>query len=226
MYNFNKKQKIILGILITIVIAFICYYVYAKEEESMTEFDLQDNMEASEIQSNEETKQQEEKYSDDRIVIHVSGAVNKEGIVELKVNSRISDAIDQAGGIREDASIEEINLAYKLEDGMKIHIPTKQEKQQKEITNQTNISEVTTTSGIMESNKTEEKTERKGTTKVNINTATQTQLETLPGIGPSTAIKIMTYRKEKGKFSKIEEIKEVNGIGDSKYDKIKDFICI
>ncbi len=82
MYNFNKKQKIILGILITIVIAFICYYVYAKEEESMTEFDLQDNMEASEIQSNEETKQQEEKYSDDRIVIHVSGAVNKEGIVE------------------------------------------------------------------------------------------------------------------------------------------------
>lgn len=226
MYNFNKKQKIILGILITIVIAFICYYVYAKEEESMTEFDLQDNMEASEIQSKEETKQQEEKYSDDRIVIHVSGAVNKEGIVELKVNSRISDAIDQAGGIREDASIEEINLAYKLEDGMKIHIPTKQEKQQKEISNQTNISEVTTTSGIMESNKTEEKTERKGTIKVNINTATQTQLETLPGIGPSTAIKIMTYRKEKGKFSKIEEIKEVNGIGDSKYDKIKDFICI
>ncbi len=226
MYNFNKKQKIILGILITIVIAFICYYVYAKEEESMTEFDLQDNMEASEIQSKEETKQQEEKYSDDRIVIHVSGAVNKEGIVELKVNSRISDAIDQAGGIREDASIEEINLAYKLEDGMRIHIPTKQEKQQKEITNQTNISEVTTTSGIMESKETEEKTERKGTTKVNINTATQTQLETLPGIGPSTAIKIMTYRKEKGKFSKIEEIKEVNGIGDSKYDKIKDFICI
>ena len=62
--------------------------------------------------------------------------------------------------------------------------------------------------------------------KININTATQTELETLPGIGPSTAIKIINYRKENGKFANIEDIKKVSGIGDSKYAKIKDLIKI
>lgn len=62
--------------------------------------------------------------------------------------------------------------------------------------------------------------------KVNINTATQTQLETLSGIGPATANKIISYRKEKGKFNKIEDIKEVSGIGETKFEQIKDFICV
>ena len=61
---------------------------------------------------------------------------------------------------------------------------------------------------------------------VNINTATQTELETLPGIGPSIALKIINYRKENGKFSKIEDIKNVSGIGDSKFESIKKFITV
>ena len=63
-------------------------------------------------------------------------------------------------------------------------------------------------------------------TKININTATQTELETLPGIGPSTALKIINYRKENGKFSNIEELKNVNGIGDSKFETLKKFITV
>lgn len=130
MYNFSKKQKIILGILIVIVAGFICYYVYAQDQDnSTTQIDLESDIETKE-------EKQEEKYSDDKILVHVSGAVNKEGLVELKVNSRIADAIDKAGGVREDASIEDINLAYQLEDGMKIHILTKQEKQNLEKANQ------------------------------------------------------------------------------------------
>ena len=61
---------------------------------------------------------------------------------------------------------------------------------------------------------------------VNINTATQTELETLPGIGPSTADKIIKYRKENGDFENVEDIKNVQGIGDVKYENIKDKICI
>lgn len=68
------------------------------------------------------------------------------------------------------------------------------------------------------------KTEDKQNAKININTATQTELETLPGIGPSTALKIIAYRKEKGKFKTIEEIKDVSGIGESKFNHIKDLI--
>ena len=90
MYNLDKKQKIILGILVTIVAGFICYYVYAKEDNSI-QMNLEDNIETQD----KETEEQQE-YSDDRILVHVSGAVNQEGVVELKVNSRISDAIDKA----------------------------------------------------------------------------------------------------------------------------------
>lgn len=90
MYNFNKKQKIILGILIAIVAGFICYYVYAKEEKDAP---LEKSYDLS-IQ-NQET---EKEYSDDKILVHISGAVNREGVVELKVDSRVSDAIDKARG--------------------------------------------------------------------------------------------------------------------------------
>ena len=217
MYNFSKKQKIILGIILAIIVGFICYYVYAKEEVDTSSLDLESNIEVQ-----EETKEKQE-FSDDRILVHISGAVNKEGIVELKIDSRISDAIDKAEGVREDASIEDINLAYKLEDGMKIHIPTKQEKEESK---SKEIEQVTTESGVVTvQEKTAEEVNTKNV-KVNINTATQTQLESLPGIGPSTAIKILEYRKEKGRFTKIEDLKEVSGIGDAKFNKVKELISI
>lgn len=232
MYNFNKKQKIILGALMAVVLISICYYVYAKDENSNTVMNLEDNLEVQEEQKTED----KESYSDDRILVHVSGAVNKEGIVELKVDSRISDAVDKAGGIRDDAYIERINLAYKLEDGMKIYIPTIQEKDSAEKSVEKTDSTygyVTTSSGVSGDDNEETVKNNSGNVnstsknlKVNINTATQVQLETLSGIGPSTASKIIAYRKEKGKFSSIDEIKEVSGIGDAKFNKIKDFIVV
>lgn len=88
MYNFNKKQKIILAILTAVVAGFICYYVYAKEEKDTSlEWDNKLPIQNQEI---------EKGYSDNRILVHISGAVNREGVVELKVDSRISDAIDKA----------------------------------------------------------------------------------------------------------------------------------
>lgn len=92
MYNFSQKQKIILGILTAVVAGFICYYVYAKEDNHSTQLELENNLDIQD----KETK--EEEYSDDRILVHVSGAVNEEGVVELKVDSRILDAIDKARG--------------------------------------------------------------------------------------------------------------------------------
>ena len=163
------------------------------------------------------------------ILVHVSGAVNKEGIYELKENSRISDAIEKAGGLKEEADIQDINLAYKLEDGMKIHIPTKQEKEDAKEKN----SDISSSSGIKVDkedsiqNDSKDKGGSNGlNTKVNINTATQAELETLPGIGSSTAMKIIQYRNEKGKFKKIDEVKEVSGMGKSKYEKIKNYINV
>lgn len=244
--SLSKKQKIVTIIVTTIILAGVGYFAYATETEKQNETNL-------EIAKTEEKEGDEKENKEEKIIVHLSGAVEKEGIIELNENSRIADAIEKAGGIKENACIDEINLAYKLEDGMKIYIPTKEEcKKQQEEKKQLIQTE---TSGISNSNSQESQNKNATTSsgtaanagktnsgstsitgtfsnntakqgKVNINTASQTELETLPGIGPSTALKIVNYRKEKGKFKKIEDIKEVSGIGDSKYNKIKDLITI
>lgn len=99
-----------------------------------------------------------------------------------------------------------------MEDGEKIYIPKKGE----------NISDTlgqtfSTTQTASDINK---------TVKININKASQAELETIPGVGPSTAQKIITYRNEKGKFKSLEDIKNISGIGDAKYEKMKDYIKI
>lgn len=249
--NLSQKQKIVIIIVITVIIAGVGYFAYATETEKQNET----NLEIAKTEEKEDDEKENKKESkEEKIIVHLSGAVEKEGIIELNENSRMADAIEKAGGLKENACIDEINLAYKLEDGMKIYIPTKEECKKQTTSNGTEINTGKTNSGGASSNggtistgttnnggKTSNgstsitgATSNGGTSgnnmkkqgKVNINTASQTELETLPGIGPSTALKILNYRKEKGKFKKIEDIKEVSGIGDSKYNKIKDLITI
>lgn len=124
------------------------------------------------------------------------------------------DAIEEAGGLTKNADINRINLAYIVQDGQKINIPSLNS-----VENNSYITESIGENIIIEDITLE-------TELVNINTATQTQLETLSGIGPSTALKIIQYREEKGKFRAIEEIKNVPGIGDSKFETIKNEICV
>ncbi len=138
------------------------------------------------------------------------GAVKKEGVIKIKENSRIIDAIGEAGGLTKDADLKKVNLAYSINDGQKIYIPSINDKEEFEIVS----------NGINEGGVANEKG------MVNINTATQTQLEELSGIGPSTASSIISYRQEKGKFKSIDEIKNVSGIGEAKYNKIKENICV
>lgn len=254
--NLSQKQKIVIIIVITVIIAGIGYFAYATETEKQNETNLEI---AKTEEKEDDEKENKEESKEEKIIVHLSGAVEKEGIIELNENSRMADAIEKAGGLKENACIDEINLAYKLEDGMKIYIPTKEECKKQTTLNETETNTGKTNSGGASSNggtistgiTNNGRTTINGSTsitgatsnggtsitgtsgnnmkkqgKVNINTASQTELETLPGIGPSTALKILNYRKEKGKFKKIEDIKEVSGIGDSKYNKIKDLITI
>ena len=210
----NKKQKILLIIIISIITLGIIYY--SQIVKTTEEFDIDEqNLEIVENKTEEKTEDIDQVA---KIIVHVSGAVKQEGIVELEENSRVADAIELAGGVREDAYMKDVNLAELLEDGMKIYIPSKEEvENQKESGNyvgNTNTSNKNTTD------------KNDLNSKVNINTATKEELDTLPGIGESTANKIINYREENGKFKSIEEIKEVSGIGDSKFEQIKDLIEI
>ncbi len=206
MHKFNKKT--ITFIIIGIIVIFSIYYFFTNKD--YIEVDSNLNV----FDQNEKNEQTEEK-----IIVYITGAIKNEGIYEMEENSRIANIIEKAGGLTEEANIENINLAYLLEDGMKIYIPKKDEKTNeiKEDTNTYTSKENSTSEVLKNTNKNE---------KININTATQTELETLPGIGPTTALRIIEYRKENGKFRNIEDIKKINGIGDNKFSKIKDLIKI
>ena len=211
MKNLNIKQKKIILIILLIIALLTYYYFYTKNNTEEI------NNENLEISNNETEETKEEK-----IVVHITGAVNKEGIVELQTGARIADAIEKAGGAKENADIKNINLATILEDGMKVHIPTVEETQ----TNNENINVENNANSQINAGTKEVTSNTKTQGKININTATEEELDTLPGIGPSTASKIIDYRKENGKFKSVEEIKEVSGIGDAKYEKIKKLITI
>lgn len=219
--DFNKKNKIILIVIVAIVAIISYYFIFDRKEEWLNNqeqnLEIKEEIKTNDQIENNSNEQQLEK--NENIIVHVSGAVNKEGIVELKNNSRIIDAIDKAGGLKDEADITNINLAYIIEDGMKIHIPSKEEKES------TIIVESNIYSGTVEQSN-EIKNNNNKKLKININTATKTDLETLPGIGESTALKIIEYRKEKGKFKLIEDIKQVNGIGENKFNKIKELITV
>lgn len=222
MTRFNKKQKIIIGIFIVIVAIVAIYYSYKQENNFLEQTE---NLEI-ENQAKEGAEESEETTEKEKIIVHISGAVQNEGIVELESGSRVADAIEKAGGLKENAYMDEINLAYQLEDGEKIHIPTVEEQKEKENQESKVENESATGSDGTTSKSSNSSINNGSQTKININTATEEELDTLPGIGPSTATKILDYRKEKGKFKTIEEIKEVSGIGESKYEKIKDKITV
>lgn len=202
----NKKQKTIMVIIIAIMLAVIGYYIINKTEKY-------DYSELEKTSNAEEQEDEEKDKEEEKIIIHITGEVEEGGVIELEKGARISDAIEEAGGTTEEADLSNVNLAYSLSDGQKIKIPNINEENKETIVEEKAGEDI-----IIEGNKSEEE-------KININKATQTEIETLPGIGPSTALKIINYRNEHGKFEKIEDIKNVSGIGDSKYENIKEYIC-
>lgn len=220
------NKKIVVYIIIISVIALIIYEIAIKKEnliENITDINT------IEISEENETKEQEKVDITKKIMVYITGEVKNPGTYELVESSRIKDVIEEAGGLKETADITDINLATILQDEDKITIPSKEEnKQEKQNTEkiQSNKQSKTTEKSQNTTSISTNATGKNQNTKVNINTATQTELETLPGIGPSIASKIVSYRKENGKFKSIEEIKKVSGIGESKYANIKGLIKV
>ena len=149
------------------------------------------------------------------MAIHVTGEVNNPGVVKLKEGSRMEDLIKAAGGLTENADLSNVNLAFVVEDGMKVRIPSINDEDENFITKENG-------KGVIVSEEVESNLEDK----ININTASEIELEELPGIGASIASRIIEYRNKNGKFKNVEDIKNVAGIGESKFDKIKDLIKV
>jgi competence protein ComEA len=146
------------------------------------------------------------------IQVHVTGGVLKPGVYALPPASRVQDALEAAGGVSPNADQANLNLAAQLQDGDKLEVPTQQPNAQ--------------TSSTGSSQKTDDQAAGESAPIININTATQGELETLPGVGPVTAQKIIAYRQTAGGFSTIEEIQKVSGIGPATFEKIKMYITV
>ena len=156
------------------------------------------------------------------IVIHICGAVNQPGVYTLQEGNRIYDVVQKADGFREDAGEEYLNLAQLLEDGMKITVPTKEEAKKWQ---NGNVEAIQRTQEVQADSKASVQS-RGESSKVNLNTANESELCTLPGIGESRAKSIIEYRKQHGGFEKVEDIMKVSGIKEAAYKKIKDYITV
>ena len=227
-YYLKKYLKHILIVLAVIVLSFIGYVLYDKEAEKLV---LED-----EIIVKEELV--EEKENIQTIFVEIKGAVNNPGVYEFEEGKRVIDAINMAGGLLKNAYTKNLNLSKKLTDEMYIIVYTNYEinKYKEDNDKKENITEeivcassecicpdITNDACINESIK-EEKEET--TSKISINNASKEELMTITSIGESKANAIIKYREENNGFKSIEEIKNVSGIGDALFEKIKDNIAL
>ena len=179
-----------------------------------------------------------------KIYVDVKGAVNKQGVYLLEEGDIVEDAIKAAGGLTNKGTTININLSKKIQDQMVIYIYTNTElnklKKEKQVDTKENVEneicncpsyDINTCEGsslvVNEDNayNSENNNDIKDN-KVNINTATKEQLLSLSGIGESKAVAIVDYRNNNGLFKRIEDIKNVSGIGEALFAKIKDFITV
>ena len=226
----NKKVLILvmIGVFVVGIIGFVCLKNNKEEVVDVESFEVErtgdvekTNQDSQVIQENQSKTEAESPSSQNQIYIHIIGEVNNQGIIILEKGQRIVDAIEKAGGITKKADLSKVNLAYVLSDGQKVRIPSVDDKE--------NVEYVTQNSGnntLIEGVNQGANNINLGGGKVNINTATQTELETLTGIGPSLAARIIEYRGQNGKFKKVEELRNVKGIGQSKYDGIKEEVVV
>lgn len=182
---------------ISLFLAVLCFVMAGCQEKTKEQITL------------EQTDVQEEKASEEErsLYVDVCGEVSCPGVYELPVDSRMFQAIEAAGGFTAEACVSGVNQAQKLEDGQQIYVPSREEVQ-----------------AAADASAQSAKDNSDG--KVNLNTASREELLTLTGIGEVRADSIIRYREANGGFHSIEELKEVEGIKDGVFQKVKDKIKI
>ncbi len=195
----SKREQLIIISLIILVLTLSLFNFIKKEVFSKDKGE--DNMVENII---DETDVEEDTYPKE-IVVHISGQVHNPGVVKLEPGARVIDAVNAAGGLKNDADLDKINLAKKLQDEDKIYIPKIGEDIDENLLDFQN--------SVEDGNK------------ININTCTKEELMSLPGIGEVLADRIIQYR-EKTPFKKVEDLMNVSGIGEKKFESIKDMIIV
>lgn len=203
----KRKDKIIMGLIIVVVALFANNYVKNNEDDLLgSEISLLDTSSDALSPADED-----ENVEINEMKVYISGEISKEGVYEFEDGDRLDDLIKKAGGLTENANQKDLNLAMRLEDEMKIYIPSIYEVSSDDTADTIPI----ITSDSKDSSK----------DKININKASKEELMSLPNIGDKRADSILEYR-ESNTFETIEDIKNVNGIGEKFYQSLKDLITV
>jgi competence protein ComEA len=206
MFNLARQEKIVLLVIILIILLIIGLRIYTQEQNAITIVPAVDSIESS---------IEKENIQEEICIVHISGAVSNPGVYQLNGNKRIIDVVKIAGGELENANVDAVNLAAHIFDGQKIVIPFLAENSG-ENNNQ----------NVLPNNNPEQYGYSSQNNLVNLNTATSSQLEDLPGIGPVLAKSILEYRQKYGQFRDIADIKNVGGIGEKRFESIKEYITV
>ncbi|CDB74536.1 MULTISPECIES: ComEA family DNA-binding protein [Clostridia] len=218
-----KNKKIIGLVIITIIIFIVSIFLYkqkssnAFKEEYMTEIfeeESNDNMEYTETLEEDTTIINEDSIDRNKIIVEIKGEVAKPDVYQLEEGSIIKDLIDMAGGVTEEADLSRINRAEELLNHELIIIGN--------INDETESSVVQNNSTYSSNGNNSDKV----STLININTADLEQLKEITGIGNIKAQSIIDYREANGGFKSLEELKNVDGIGDKTFEKIKEQITL
>ncbi|WP_250897447.1 ComEA family DNA-binding protein, partial [Curtobacterium flaccumfaciens] len=165
-----------------------------------------------------------------RVVVHVLGAVRRSGVVELPASSRVGDALERAGGATDDADLDRLNLARVLTDGERLYVPRVGQQEVPEALGPEAdgaAAAPTAAAGAgAGSGGGAAGTGGEESAVVDLNTADQAVLETLPGIGPGLAGRIIAWRDEHGRFTAVEDLLDVSGIGDVRFAELRDRVRV
>ncbi len=218
------------------ILGFFLKQVYHPLETPIVEDDTKIE---SKVAEPSEEQTEEEKIPD--IKVYVTGCVNKPGVVTIKKGQIIEDAIKNAGGATKQADIENINLAYPLNENTMLRIKAKGTSKATNTAKTGNQSETIKAAGGIPLNsgvdiindslgadagEKESTSDNSKSKLLDINKASQAELEELPNVGPSTAKAILEYREQNGGFKKLTDIMKITGIKQKTFDKIKNYICI
>jgi competence protein ComEA len=196
-------------LIIAVIISFAIVFYFFEERKSSSEINVEDIVPTA---INEEAVQppQNQIQEPESFIVDVKGQVKMPGVYSSSQDERVIDVVQRAGGVTENADESKVNFAEHVQDAMVIYIPAKGEEG--------NIQQ-----GLI-SNPSETGGTKQG--KINLNKADENELQNLPGIGPSKAAAIMEYRETNGQFKSVEDLKNISGIGDKTFDKLKDLITV
>lgn len=213
MMDWLKTNKMYLLVGVIIIAALAIYYFMPAEQENAKNTDQEWGEIPSETLTEDMEQERKANYAEQEIImVDVKGAVVNPGVYEAKEGDRVIDIIHLAGGLLENADENQINFAMKVSDEMVLYLPLLGEDN----------AEKNSQSAAARSYPASTASEGK----VNINTATEAELQTITGIGPSKAAAIIEYRETNGRFQAIEQLMEISGIGQKTFDKLKEEITV